>query len=119
MWQVIEAISLAVAKSVAGHLGGSRDVGPAHRGGLVRPFCTVRDLREVLHSFCYKYHLEPLDVLASRHWAINLESMHRWLDHGAVLVSYEDLHPTDDGHRDRLGCRARHRPTRGAGAEGR
>lgn len=93
MWQIVEAIRLAVAKShqAPGMSKGAEAWMPLLESGLVRPFCTVRDLRDVLYSFCCKYRLEPLDVLASRHWEINLESMRWWLDNGAIRINYDDL----------------------------
>lgn len=93
---VVEALGLAVAKS---HDAPARPDAAAGSGswvrllddGLLLPVCTVRDFRDVLHSFARKFSESPEQVLASRRWALNADNLRWWREHGALLVRYEEL----------------------------
>jgi hypothetical protein len=96
MWSVVDAIGLAVGKShnAPGTAEGAEawPVLLADAGTDVRPICTVRDFRDVLHSFSRKFGEAPEDVLTSRRWRINLDNVRWWLARDALLVRYEELH---------------------------
>src|SRR3954451_259172 len=95
VWSFVDAMGIAVAKS---HNSPGTDAGaecwPALLAGpatAVAPVCTVRDFRDVLHSFSRTFGEAPEDVLSSRRWRINLINLRWWLAAGAVRVAYEDL----------------------------
>ncbi|NHC45182.1 sulfotransferase family protein [Motilibacter aurantiacus] len=90
-WSFVEAMGVAVGK--AHHTpaipeGG--DWSPLLDGRLL-PVCTVRDWRDVLHSFSRAFGQPPAEVLASRRWRVNLDNVRWWRDSGAVMVGYERL----------------------------
>ncbi len=92
LWSVVEALGLAVGKahhSPAIPEGGAWD-GLLATGRLV-PVCTLRDWRDVLHSFSRVYEQTPDEVLSSRRWRINVDNVRWWLDRGALPVGYDDL----------------------------
>ena len=79
MWSLVDAIGLAVGKShnAPGTAEGA-EAWPALLDDAatdVRPICTIRDFRDVLHSFSRKFGEAPEDVLTSRRWRINLENV--------------------------------------------
>src|SRR3954469_24358612 len=95
VWSFVDAMGIAVAKS---HNSPGTDDGAecwpallANPATTVAPVCTVRDFRDVLHSFSRKFGETPEDVLRSRRWQINLTNLRWWLAAGAVRVPYEDL----------------------------
>jgi hypothetical protein len=95
VWSFVDALGFAVGKShnAPGTADGA-DGWPAlleGAGTTVVPVCTVRDLRDVLHSFSRMFASEPEDVLRSRRWQINVDSVRWWLAAGALRVAYEDL----------------------------
>lgn len=95
---MVEALGLAVAKS---HDAPARpDAAPGSAAwvrlldaGLLLPVCTVRDFRDVLHSFSRTFGESPEQVLASRRWGLNADNLRWWRGHGALLVPYEGLVP--------------------------
>lgn len=95
VWSFFAAMDVAVGKShnSPGTASGA-EAWPVLLGDPatpVVPVCTVRDFRDVLHSFSRKFGEEPEQVLDSRRWAINQDNLRWWLAHGAVRVHYEDL----------------------------
>jgi hypothetical protein len=91
-WSFVEAMGVAVAKAhhtpaVAG--GGAW--GDLLADGRLLPVLTLRDWRDVLHSFCRAFGETPAQALASRRWAINLENVRWWRAAGALVVPYADL----------------------------
>jgi hypothetical protein len=95
VWSFLDAMGSAVAKS---HNSPGTDAGAecwptlmADAATPVAPVCTVRDFRDVLHSFSRKFGESPEDVLRSRRWEINLSNLRWWLAAGAVRIAYEDL----------------------------
>ncbi len=95
VWSMVEAIGVAVAKShdSPGTAAGA-DRWPALLGSpatTVVPICTVRDFRDVLHSFSRMFGTGPEEALASRRWLINLENLRWWLAAGAQRVDYDVL----------------------------
>lgn len=95
VWSFFAAMGVAVGKShnSPGTADGA-DAWPellAQPATSVVPVCTVRDLRDVLHSFSRKFREPPEKVLASRRWAINQANVRWWLAQGALRVYYEDL----------------------------
>jgi hypothetical protein len=95
VWSVIEALGVAVAKShnSPGTAAGA-DCWPSlleSPATNVLPVCTVRDFRDVLHSFSRMFSVEPEDALESRRWRINLDNLRWWLAAGAVRIDYDDL----------------------------
>src|SRR4051812_3102656 len=95
VWSFVDALGIAVAKS---HNSPGTDDGAecwptllADAATTVAPVCTVRDFRDVLHSFSRKFGETPEDVLRSRRWQVNLTNLRWWLGAGAVRVAYEDL----------------------------
>jgi hypothetical protein len=92
LWSVVEALGVAVGKahhSPAIREGGAWDGLLA--GGRLLPVCTLRDWRDVLHSFSRVYEQTPDEVLASRRWRINVDNVRWWLDRGALPLHYDDL----------------------------
>lgn len=95
VWSFVEAMSVAVAKSH--NSPGTADGAESWPDLLTGPstpvvsVCTVRDFRDVLHSFSRKFGERPEEVLGSRRWRINLDNLRWWLANGALRVSYEDL----------------------------
>ena len=90
-WSFVAALGVAVGKahhSPAIPEGGRWE---ALLDGRLRPVCTVRDWRDVLHSFTRVYDQGPEQVLSSRRWRINLDNVRWWRDAGARLVRYEQL----------------------------
>ncbi len=95
VWSFVDAMGMAVAKS---HNSPGTDAGAECWPALmtdpateIAPVCTVRDFRDVLHSFTRKFGETPEDVLRSRRWRINVTNLRWWLGAGAVRVAYEDL----------------------------
>lgn len=92
LWSVVEALGVAVGKA---HHSPAIPEGGAWDGlladGRLLPVCTMRDWRDVLHSFSRVYEQSPDEVLASRRWRINVDNMRWWLDRGALPVRYDDL----------------------------
>ena len=93
-WSFVAALGVAVGKahhSPAIPEGGSWE---ALLDGRLLAVCTVRDWRDVLHSFSRVYGRSPAEVLASRRWQINVANLRWWVGAGAGarLVRYEDLH---------------------------
>ncbi len=95
-WSFVAALGVAVGK--AHHSPAIPEGGPWQRllDGRLLAVCTVRDWRDVLHSFSRVYGQSPAEVLASRRWQVNLANLRWWAGAGARLVRYEDLH-TDPG----------------------
>lgn len=92
LWSVVEALGVAVGKA---HHSPAIPEGGAWEGllagGRLLALCTMRDWRDVLHSFSRVYEQAPDEVLTSRRWRINLDNVRWWLDRGALPVSYDDL----------------------------
>jgi hypothetical protein len=95
VWSFVDALGFAIGKShnAPGTADGTEcwPVLLEGDGTAVVPLCTVRDLRDVLHSFSRMFDSEPEDVLRSRRWEINVHSVRWWLAAGALRVAYEDL----------------------------
>ncbi|RJK93820.1 hypothetical protein [Vallicoccus soli] len=97
-WSFVEALGVAVAKA---HHSPAIPEGADWSGLLARgrllPVLTLRDWRDVLHSFCRAFGQDPAQALASRRWRVNLDNVRWWRDAGALLVPYDDLvaHPAD------------------------
>jgi hypothetical protein len=95
VWSFVDALGFAVGKSH--NAPGTADGADRWQsllegtGTAVVPVCTVRDLRDVLHSFSRMFDSAPEDVLRSRRWEINVHSVRWWLAAGALRVAYEDL----------------------------
>jgi hypothetical protein len=104
LWSVVDAMGYAVAKShqAPGSEAGAEAWEHLLADHKVRVFCTVRDLRDVLYSFCCKYELSPADALTSRFWRVGVASMAWWLGHGAIRVEYDDLVADKDGRTRQL-----------------
>lgn len=95
VWSFFDAMGIAVAKShnSPGTAAGA-ECWPAlmaNPATAVASVCTVRDFRDVLHSFSRKFGESPEDVLRSRRWRINHVNLRWWLAEGAIRVAYEDL----------------------------
>jgi hypothetical protein len=95
MWSFVDALGIAVGKShnSPGTAAGAERwpdllAGPATE---VVPVCTVRDFRDVLHSFSRMFAASPEEVLASSRWQVNLRNLRWWLGSGALRIGYEDL----------------------------
>jgi hypothetical protein len=100
VWSFFTAMDVAVGKShdSPGTAAGA-EVWPgllADAATPVLPICTVRDFRDVLHSFSRKFAESPEEVLGSRRWRINQDNLRWWLSRGAFRVHYEDLVATPD-----------------------
>jgi hypothetical protein len=92
VWSFVEAMGVAVGK--AHHTPaipeGADWTGLLADGRLVA-VCSVRDWRDVLHSFTRTFGQRPLEALDSRRWRVNLDNVRWWRDNGALVVRYEDV----------------------------
>jgi len=92
LWSVVDALGVAVGK--AHHSPAIPEGAQWDRllgTGRLLPVCTLRDWRDVLHSFTRVFDQTPDEVLASRRWRINVENVRWWLERGALPVRYDDL----------------------------
>ena len=92
LWSVVDALGFAVGKA---HHSPAIPEGAQWEGllaaGCLLPVCTLRDWRDVLHSFTRVFDQTPDEVLASRRWRVNVANVRWWLDRGALPVRYDDL----------------------------
>lgn len=93
VWSFVEALGVAVAKC---HLApGVDERSDAWRrlceGGCLVPVYTVRDWRDVVHSWSRKFDQDLEAVFAHPRWALNLANLEAWLSLGAQVQRYETL----------------------------
>jgi hypothetical protein len=93
VWSFVEALGTAVGKT---HLAPGVERSDRTWDALLEedrlcPVYTVRDWRDVAHSWTRKFGQSAEEVFGSRRWALNLASMEGWLARGAHVLRYEDL----------------------------
>ena len=93
VWSFVAAMGTAVAKC---HLAPGVDPRSAVWDellgrGRVCALYTVRDWRDVVHSWTRKFGQSVEEVFDHPRWGLNLASMDAWLARGAHVVRYEDL----------------------------
>ncbi len=93
VWSFVEALGTAVAKC---HLAPGVDERSGawdallDRGRVCAVY-TVRDWRDVVHSWTRKFDQRVDEVFASARWALNTANLEAWLARGAHVLRYEDL----------------------------
>lgn len=92
-WSFVEALGVAVAKC---HLAPATGDGSerwrtiAEQGRLLAVY-TVRDWRDVVHSWARMFDQDLEQVFAHPRWALNLANLESWLAEGARVQRYETL----------------------------
>lgn len=93
VWSFVEALGVAVAKC---HLAPGAGDGSAHwrrfaeQGRLLAVY-TVRDWRDVVHSWSRMFEQDLEQVFAHPRWSLNLANLESWLAEGARVQRYETL----------------------------
>lgn len=92
-WSFVEALGVAVAKC---HLAPAAGDGSAHwrrfaEQGRMLPLYTVRDWRDVVHSWSRMFDQDLEQVFAHPRWALNLANLDSWLAEGVHVQRYETL----------------------------
>jgi len=92
-WSFVEALGVAVAKchlAPAAAGGSERWRRFAGQGRLLAVY-TVRDWRDVVHSWSRMFDQDLAQVFAHPRWALNLANLESWLGEGARVQRYETL----------------------------
>jgi hypothetical protein len=93
VWSFVDSLSNAVAKC---HLApasgdGSETWGALVADGRVLPVYTVRDWRDVVHSWSRMFDQDLEQVFAHPRWRLNLDNLESWMAVGARVQRYERL----------------------------